>query len=122
MATLTPTLTLTSTDATSDSLSLSLTDSLTTAGDVLSATVETTTTAAVFLAAADYGKSYILLKNLSSTGAEKIFIRLGATGSANVLELGAGEFAFFPWASDEDLVYDADSGTPAMEVLLFEVA
>ena len=122
MATLTPTLTLTSTDATSDTLSLSLTDSLTTAGDVISQRVVTSTTAAVFLAAADYGKSYIVLKNLSSTTAEKIYIRLGATGSANVLEVGAGEFAFFPWASDEDLVYDADSGTPTLELMLFEVA
>jgi hypothetical protein len=122
MATLTPTLTLTSTDATSDTLSLSLSDSLTTAGDVISQRVVTSTTAAVFLAAADYGKSYMLLKNLSSTTAEKIFIRLGATGSANVLELGAGEFAFFPWTSDEDLVYDADSGTPTLEFMLFEVA
>tara|TARA_R100000388_G_C7181762_1_gene129003 strand:+ start:72 stop:437 length:366 start_codon:yes stop_codon:yes gene_type:complete len=120
MATITPTLTLTSTDATSDTLSLTLTDSLTSTGAVLNTTVETSTSAAVFLAAADYGKSYILLKNLSSTASEKIYIRLGATGSANVLEVGAGEFAFFPWASDEDLVYDADSGTPALEVLLFE--
>ena len=122
MATLTPTLTLTSTDATTDNLNITLTDSLTTAGDVLNTRIATSTTAAVFLAASDYGKSYIMLKNLSSTSAEKIYIRLGATGSANVLELGAGEFTFFPWASDEDLVYDADSGTPTLEVMLWEVA
>ena len=120
MATLTPTLTLTSTDATSDSLNLTLTDSLTSTGAVLNSIVETSTTATVFLAAADYGKSYVLLKNLSSTASEKIYIRSGGTGTANVLELGALEFAFFPWASDEDLVYDADAGTPAMEVLVFE--
>jgi|TARA_R100000081_G_scaffold89385_2_gene62136 hypothetical protein len=120
MATLTPTLSLVSTDVTSDSLSLSSTDTLTVTGAVLNATVETSTTAAVFLAAADYTKSYVYLKNLSSTASEKIYIRSGATGSANVLELGAGEFAFYPWASDEDLVYDADAGTPAMEVFVFE--
>ena len=122
MATLTPTLTLTSTDATTDNLNITLTDSLTTAGDVLNTRIATSTTAAVFLAASDYGKSYIMLKNLSSTSAEKIYIRSGATGSANVLEIGAGEFTFFPWASDEDLVYDADSGTPTLEVMLWEVA
>tara|TARA_R100000234_G_C4932484_1_gene149126 strand:+ start:371 stop:739 length:369 start_codon:yes stop_codon:yes gene_type:complete len=122
MATLTPSLTLTSTDATTDSLNITLSDSLTTAGDVLSTRIATSTTAAVFLAASDYGKSYIMLKNLSSTSAEKIYIRSGATGSANVLEIGAGEFTFFPWASDEDLVYDADSGTPTLEVMLWEVA
>ena len=62
----------------------------------------------------------VVVKNLSSTAAEKIYIRSGATGSANILTLLAGEFTFFPWSSDEDLVYDADSGTPAMEIMVFE--
>ena len=119
MATITPTLTLSSTDATSDTLSLTLTDSLTSTGAVLSTTVETSTTAAVFLAAADYGKSYVMLKNMSSTASERIDIR-ATTGGTDILQLAAGEFAFFPWAGSHDLAFDAVDGTPAMEVLLFE--
>ena len=120
MATLTAKLTLTSSAATSDTLNLSISDTLTFANDVVQKRMATSTTAAVFLAAADYGESYVYLKNLSSTAAEKIYIRSGATGSANILTLKAEEFTFFPWSSDEDLVYDADSGTPIMEIMLFE--
>jgi len=120
MATLTAKLTLQSSTATSDVLNLTETDALPFANDVIQKRIATSTTAAVFLAAADYGESYIYLKNLSTTTAEKIFIRSGATGSANILTLEAGEFTFFPWSSDEDLVYDADSGTPVMEIMLFE--
>ena len=121
MATLTAKLTLSSTTATSDSLNLSVSDVLTFSNDVIQKRIATSTTAAVFLAAADYGESYVYLKNLSTTTAENIYIRSGATGSANILTLKPEEFTFFPWASDEDLVYDADSGTPVMEIMLFEV-
>tara|TARA_R100000458_G_C8274967_1_gene249985 strand:- start:473 stop:844 length:372 start_codon:yes stop_codon:yes gene_type:complete len=120
MATLTPTLTLTSADALSDTLSLSVTDSLTISGKSKRFTVVTSTTAAAFLAAADYTDSYVYLKNKSTTGAEIIHIRSGGTGDADILSLGAGEFAFFPWSSDEDLNYDAASGTPVLDVLIFQ--
>ena len=58
--------------------------------------------------------------NKSTDAAEIIHIRSDATGSADIMSLGAEEFAFFPWSSDEDLVYDAASGTPVLEVLLFQ--
>ena len=38
------------------------------------------------------------------------------------ISLAAGEFAFFPWDSTVDLVADAASGTPVLEVGIFEVA
>ena len=122
MATLTPTLTLNSPDALSDTLSLSVTDSLSVLGRVTQKRIATSTTAAVFLAAADYTDAYVFLKNLSSTAAEKIFIRSGGTGDANIITLGAGEWTFFPWSSDENLNYDADSGTPILEILVFQAA
>ena len=121
MATLTAKLTLSSSNATSDSLNLSASDTLTFSNDVVQKRFATSTTAAKFLEADDYGKCYVYLKNLSATAAEKIYIRTGATDSANIHELAAGEFIFFSWAGDEDLNYDADSGTPVLEMLLFEV-
>tara|TARA_R100000808_G_C2139513_1_gene147410 strand:+ start:856 stop:1224 length:369 start_codon:yes stop_codon:yes gene_type:complete len=121
MATLTPTLTLVS-DALSDALSLSVTDTLTVSGQVTQKTVVTSTTAAQFLAAATYTDAYVFLYNKSTTAAEIIHIRSGGTGDADVMSIGAGEWAFFPWSSDEDLNYDAASGTPVLEVYVFQAA
>tara|TARA_R100000808_G_scaffold23032_1_gene50615 strand:+ start:99 stop:461 length:363 start_codon:yes stop_codon:yes gene_type:complete len=120
MATLTAKLTLTSSDATSDSLNLAVTDALSSANDVVQKRIATSTTAAVFLAAADYGKSYLYLKNLSTTTAERIDIR-ASTGGTDIIQLGAEEWCFFPWAGAHDLAYDAASGTPVLEIMLFEV-
>tara|TARA_R110000787_G_C13198935_1_gene423819 strand:- start:463 stop:582 length:120 start_codon:yes stop_codon:yes gene_type:complete len=36
--------------------------------------------------------------------------------------LGAGEFAFFPWSSTVDLFADSASGTPVLEIMLFQAA
>jgi hypothetical protein len=120
MATLTTQLTLNSATATSDNLNMSVSDTLTFANDVVQKRMATSTTAAVFLAAADYGKSYVFLKNLSTTAAERIDIR-ATTGGTDIIQLGAGEFCFMPWAGSHDLAYDAASGTPVLEILLFEV-
>ena len=120
MATLIPTLTLTSKDATEDNFSITVTDSLASANDVKQTRIVTSTTAAVFLAAADYGKSYLYLKNLSTTSTERIDIR-AATGGTDIVQLAAGEFLFMPWAGSHDLAYDAAAGTPVLEVLLWEV-
>ena len=120
MATLTPTLTLSSTDGTSDALSITVTDSLTSANDVVQKRIATSTTAAVFLTAAEYGKSYLYLKNLSTASAERIDIR-ATTGGTDIIQLGAEEFCFMPWAGAHDLAYDAASGTPVLEIILFEV-
>ena len=54
MATLTTKLTLTSSDLLTDALNLSITDALTVAGQTVQKTVVTSTTAAVFLAAASF--------------------------------------------------------------------
>jgi len=121
MATLTVKLSLISENATSDKLNLNVMDTLAFSNDVVQKRFATSTTAAKFLEADDYGKSYVYLKNLSTVTAEKIYIRTGATDSANIHEIAAGEFIFFSWAGDEDLNYDADSGTPVLEMLLFEV-
>ena len=122
MASLTAKITLSSTNLPSDALSMSITDVLPVLGQVDRKTVVTSTTAAVFAAAASYTDAYVFLRNKSASASEIIHIRSGATDSADIMSLGAGEFAFFPWSSDEDLVYDAASGTPTMEVMIFQAA
>ena len=120
MGTLTTKLTLTSSNILTDAFNLSVTDTASVLGKVVQKTVVTSTTAAVFLTAAGYTDSYIFLLNKSTDASEIIHIRSDATGSADIISLGAEEFAFFPWSSDEDLVYDAASGTPVLEVIIFQ--
>ena len=119
MATLNVTLELTSTDVFSDTLSLSNTDALTITKSTKLERITTSTTSTQFAAAASYTKAYVYLKNTSTTASEIIHIET-ASGSGKQFELGAGEFAFFPWDSTENLFADADAGTPVMEVGIFE--
>jgi len=119
MATLTPTLTLSSSDLNGDTLNLSVTDSLAVLGQVAAFQKVATTTGVVFAAAANFSKSYVYLKNLSTTSAEIITIEK-ANGSDEYMFLGAGEFAFFPWASLVDLALDAAQGSPVLEVRIFQ--
>ena len=121
MATLTPTLTLSSSDMNGDTLNLSVTDSLSILGQVTTKQVVSSTTGVVFATAANYTKSYVYLKNLSTTAAEIITIEK-ADGGDEYMTLGAGEFAFFPWASTVDLAVDAAQGTPTLEVRIYQEA
>lgn len=128
MATITAKLNLTSTTVTSDTLNLSLSKVLTVGGDSRLFTKATSATKAVLLTAASYGKSYVYLKNLDTS----IVISIGMDTEADdvvnddatdiFMTLGAGEFAFFPWAATYDLHVDAASGTPTLEIGIFEVA
>ena len=128
MATLTAKLNLVSTTLTTDTLNMSLSKVLTVSGDVRQYRTVTSSTKAVLLAAASYGKSYIYLKNMDAS----IVISIGMDTEADdnidnnatdvFMTLGGGEFAFFPWAATYDLHVDAASGTPALEVGIFEVA
>ena len=119
MATLTPTLTLSSPDMNGDVLNLSVTDSLSILGQITTKQVVTSSASVIFATAANYTKSYVYLKNLSSTAAETITIEM-ASGSQSVMILGAGEFAFIPWDSVGDLRADAASGTPTLEVRIYQ--
>ena len=128
MATLTPTLTLVSTDALSDSLNLTSTDSLAVLGQSKRLTVVTSATKANLLLAADYTKSYVYLKNKDAS----ITIHIGMDTQADdsidndatdlFMELAAGEWAFFPWYSTYNLHKKAASGTPVLEIMIFQAA
>ena len=121
MPTLTPTLTLSSTDALVDSLNLSVTDSLSVMGVTKRFSVVTSTTSASFLAAADYTKAYVYVKNKSAATAEIITIEKADSGD-EYMYLGPGEFAFFPWSSTVDLFADSASGAPVLDVMVFQAA
>tara|TARA_B110000858_G_scaffold16259_1_gene16404 strand:- start:932 stop:1306 length:375 start_codon:yes stop_codon:yes gene_type:complete len=121
MATLVPSLTLSSSDLNGDILNLSVADSLAVLGQVSAFQKVATTTGVVFAAAANFSKSYVYLKNLSTTAAEIITIEK-ADGGDEYFSLGAGEFAFFPWASIVDLALDAAQGSPVLEVRIFQAS
>ena len=122
MATLTPTLTLASTDVSAnETLNISATDALEVLGQAYNFQVVATTTGVVFAAAANYSKSYVFLKNTSSTAAEIMTIEKADSGD-EYFTLAPGEFAFFPWASEVDLALDTASGSPVLEVRIWQAA
>ena len=121
MATLTPTLTLASSDMNGDVLNLSVTDSLEILGQITTQQIVTSTSTAQFAEADDYTKSYVYLRNLSATAAEIITIET-SSGGGKMFELGAGEFTFFPWGALVDLWADSASGTPTLEVRIYQEA
>ena len=115
MATLTPT----SSDMNGDVLNLSVSDSLTIRGQITTKQVAVSTSSAIFATAANYTKSWVYLKNLSSVPAELITIEK-ADGGDEYMELGIGEFAWFPWKSEVDLFADSAVGTPTLEVRIYQ--
>ena len=133
MGTLTSTLNLSSNDITSDTLSISLTNVLNVKvtrlfrRQVFSAEDELFTDGGIVLAAADYSKSYVFFHNTSSDGTEVISLGLAdndGSGDESLettnMTLSAGEFAFYPWSSAADIVADAVSGSPVLEVGVFQ--
>ena len=116
MATLIPTLTLSRSDATTDLLNFSVTDSLNITKAVISPSkVALSTGDLTLFAAASYTKSYVYLKNTDET-----IVMNFDFGSTLSIALAAGEFAFFPWESSQNLVATAASGTPFLEYAIFE--
>ena len=95
---------------------MSTSDSLTISGDAVGISrVATSTSDLTVLSAATYGKSYVYLKNIDGTIAMNIDF-----GSTLGMTLAAGEFAFFPWDSSQNIVVLAASGAPILEYALFE--
>ena len=60
--------------------------------------------------------------NVNIKGDNKTFTIEKADGGDEYMTLGAGEFAFFPWAAETDLAVDAASGTPTLEVRIYQAA
>ena len=134
MATLNATLTLASVDTTSsETLNLTLTDELAVGGPVETKRLAinsgaTNLSATNIILSNTYSKSYTLLYNTSTASASTEIITVGTVdgttanllASATQVSLAPGEWAFFPWESDISLVADASSGTPVLEVRVFQ--
>tara|TARA_R110002012_G_C11559380_1_gene603281 strand:+ start:189 stop:545 length:357 start_codon:yes stop_codon:yes gene_type:complete len=117
MATLTPTLTLLSSDALVNPLNLSVTDTLDITGNSGFGKTGLTTGDSSILLAADYGRSFVYLRNLSVKSSEHITIDFGSGLS---MLIHPGEFAVFPWDGSQNIVAAAAAGTPKLEHAVFE--
>lgn len=113
MATLTVGLTLASTDATADVLSVSLSDSLTTAlpSVGLSRASIATTGETNILTTADSGISYVYIRNTDGTN----IVTAKTDGAVSVMDIGPGEFAFFPLKGAVGLELTANSAACIVE-------
>jgi len=118
MATLTAKLTLTGTDLTSDVLNITVTKALAISKAVEVKRIITSTTAAAIVSASSYTKAWVYVKNIDDTIAMTL---VKAELGDEFMALGAEEFAFFPWSTAVDLYVDAASGSPVLEVAIFEV-
>ena len=117
MGTLNAKLVLTSNDLTSDAINMTINDLITVEKNVELKRIIISTTATNIVAAASYTKAFVYVKNVDSA----ISINLvKAEGGDTYITLAPGEFGFFPWATLVDLAADAASGTPVLEVGIFE--
>jgi len=114
MATLAPTLTLTSTNASSDTLSISVTDNLTVTApsvNVARQSIATTGEFNILTAADNTSISYVYVKNMDSSN----IITLKDDAGNNFLDLGGGEFAFFPVKGSIGLEATANTAACVLE-------
>ena len=133
MATINATLSLTSPDLTSDALSISTTSTLSEAGvntglsqtDGLNRRTYTSTVSnkALILATnyVDDQAHKVYIKNLSTTAAEFVTVKIGAT---EVGRLYAGDFLFIPWSADTtstaaDIDIDTSATNMTVEWMVF---
>ena len=128
MATITSTLTITAPASTatpagplSIALSLTATDTPTTDGkvtcDIVTATA-THTDNKILDNTTQTSPAYVYIKNTSDT---IIYLCIGdaSTATNQVMEIGASEFAFFPWAAEVDYYLESASGSKTAEVWVF---
>ena len=118
MGTLAAKLTLSAANLTSDTLNLTVSDLLSISKAVEFKRVTTGATAIAIVTASAYTKVWVYVKNMDDAIAMTL---VKADGGDEFMALGAGEFAFFPWSTSIDLFVDAASGTPILEIGIFEV-
>ena len=121
MATLTPTLTLASTNASSDALNFTVTLGLNTTSPSVGVSRQSVATSGQFnilTAAANTGITYVYVKNTDSTN----IIVLKDDSGNNFLDLGAGEFAFFPVKGGIGLEATSAGGVCILEYAYFSKA
>tara|TARA_Y100000592_G_scaffold54259_1_gene85554 strand:+ start:43 stop:477 length:435 start_codon:yes stop_codon:yes gene_type:complete len=81
---------------------------------------------------ANYGKSYIYMKNLETSAGASQDIYVGITegtqndmgtnsgGDDRTFTISAGEFVYFPWSGDQDVYVEGASADDKLEIWLFK--
>ena len=117
-ATLTTMLSLASKNVTSDVLNIKINDLLVVLNDVVKKRIVlNASTATSILPAADYGKSYIFLNNVSTYN-----IKLERmTNGDEYMHLAPGQWAWLPWSASLNLEAISTDGTPTLEAMIFEL-
>ena len=116
-ATLTTVLSLVSQNVTNDTLNLRVRDILVILNDVVKKRVVLSTAATTIVSAADYTKAYVFVNNVSTINITLV----RSNGGDEYMHLAPGQWAWFPWSTSIDLMADAESGTPTLEVMIFEL-
>jgi hypothetical protein len=110
-------LSLTSRNVTNDVLNLRVNDAIVVLEDVVQKRAVLSTVASSIAAAADFSKAYIFANNVS-----KVNITLVRSNNGDeYMHLAPGQWAWFPWSCSVDLMAEAASGTPTLEVMIFEL-
>ena len=119
MATLTAQATLTGSGLTSTALSITKNPVITISGAVTIQRKKLSTTASTLLVASAWTGSMVWIFNTEAAGGNAIKI-VASEGGVTYFTILPGEWAFFPWESTADMLADASSGTPTVEVGIFQ--
>lgn len=110
-------LSLASRNLTNDILNLRVDDAIVVLEDVVQKRVVLSTTAALIVGAVDFSKSYVFVNNVST-----INITLVRSNNGDeYMHLAPGQWSWFPWSCSVDLMAKSESGTPTLEVMVFEL-
>ena len=110
-------LALTSRNVTNDILNLRVDDAIVVLEDVIQKRVVLSTTASLIVAAADFSKSYVFVNNVSTASITLV----KSNNGDEYMHLAPGQWSWFPWSCSVDLMAEAQSGTPTLEVMVFEL-
>jgi hypothetical protein len=110
-------LSLASRNVTNDILNLKVNDTLVVLEDVVQKRVVLSITASLIVGAADFSKSYVFVNNVSTYNITLV----RSNNGDEYMHLSPGQWSWFPWACSVDLMAEAESGTPTLEVMIFEL-
>ena len=124
MATVNATLNIAAAGIASIPVNINVKQGITMVGDLNISKVTMTDASQVIAAASTYTSAWIFVKNTSSTAAEHVQIGTNNAADNSMVsvdfDLQDGEWAWFPWNSTVDLHARAASGSPVLEVMIFE--
>jgi hypothetical protein len=110
-------LSLASRNVTNDILNLKVNDTLVVLEDVVQKRVVLSATASLIVGAADFSKSYVFVNNVSTSNITLV----RSNNGDEYMHLAPGQWAWFPWSCSVDLMAEAQSGTPTLEIMIFEL-